>query len=65
MGSVLGSCGLITQELKYQYLLAYQSTNTAKDGKWRNIQVKMNAPPGLRELTVRAKKGYTAEDRKD
>jgi Ca-activated chloride channel family protein len=62
MGSVLGSCGLITQELKYQYLLAYQSTNPAKDGKWRNIQVKMNPPPSLRELTVRAKKGYTAED---
>lgn len=65
MGSVLGSCGLITQELKYQYLLAYQSTNTAKDGKWRNIQVKMNPPPSLRELSVRAKKGYTAENGKN
>jgi Ca-activated chloride channel family protein len=60
MAGGLGSCGLIARELKHQYVLAYQSTNTAKDGRWRDIQVKVNPPPGISGLKVRSKRGYTA-----
>lgn len=46
----------IVQELGTQYTIGYQPTNTAKDGKWRNILLKVNKP----ELTVRTRKGYNA-----
>lgn len=46
----------IVEELGVQYTLGYQPTNTAKDGKWRTIEIKTNKP----ELTVRTRKGYHA-----
>ena len=52
-------CSQIVKELKNQYLLGYRSTNQAKDGKYRNITVKLD-PPGELKLTVRPKKGYFA-----
>jgi len=52
-------CTQIVKELKNQYLLGYRSTNQAKDGKYRNITVKVEAPGDLR-LNVRPKKGYLA-----
>lgn len=48
----------IARELKSQYVLTYRSTNTVRDGKWRNIKVTIDGHG--RKLTVRAKKGYTA-----
>jgi VWFA-related protein len=44
----------ITSELRGQYSIAYKSTNTARDGKFRNIKVLAKEPT----LTVRARKGY-------
>jgi Ca-activated chloride channel family protein len=46
--------------LKNQYVLGYASTNPAKDGRWRKIKVKLNAPKGLPSLSVRSKTGYFA-----
>jgi Ca-activated chloride channel family protein len=46
----------IVEELGNQYTLGYQPTNTAKDGKWRAIEVKVDKP----EMTVRTRKGYNA-----
>jgi Ca-activated chloride channel family protein len=49
----------IAHDLRNQYRLAYISTNTARDGSWRrvDVQVKDAKEKGLR---VRAKKGYKA-----
>ena len=54
-------CTKIGVELKNQYVLGYHSTNEAKDGKWRKIRLKINAPKVLPNLSVRGKSGYYAE----
>lgn len=53
-------CSQIVKEVKNQYLLGYRSTNQAKDGKWRNIAVKLTTPNGIGKLNTRPKKGYYA-----
>ena len=47
----------IVEELGVQYTIGYSPQNTKKDGKWREIELRV-AKPGL---TIRAKKGYNAE----
>jgi len=44
----------IVEELGNQYTLAYRPANRARDGRWREIEVKLSRP----ELKVRARKGY-------
>ncbi len=51
---------LIHAELRNQYVLGYVPTNKAHDGKWRKIQIKLDAPDGLPRLMVRAREGYYA-----
>ena len=51
---------LIHAELRNQYVLGYEPTNKAHDGKWRRIRVKLDAPQGLPKLSVHAKEGYYA-----
>ena len=51
-------CTKIAIELKNQYIIGYSSTNTTRDGRWRKIKVRLNAPKGLPSLSVRAKSGY-------
>jgi len=46
----------IIEELGNQYTLAYRPTNRARDGRWREIDVK----PARAELTTRTRKGYRA-----
>ena len=46
----------IAQELRTQYSLGYNSTNTAKDGRYRQIKI----VPRNSGYTVRARKGYYA-----
>ena len=41
--------------LKNEYVLGFRSTNTAKDGKWRKLAVKVNPPAGAPKLKVTAK----------
>jgi Ca-activated chloride channel family protein len=52
--------GLVHTELRNQYLLGYTPTNTAHDGKWRQIRVKLDKPRGLPKLSIRAREGYYA-----
>jgi Ca-activated chloride channel family protein len=47
-------------ELKNQYVIGYESTNEAKDGKWRKLRLKVDPPAGLPRLNVRSKSGYYA-----
>lgn len=55
-------CKKIAAELKNQYVIGYRSTNTAKDGAWRKIRVKVTTPKGkdIASLGVRFKQGYYA-----
>jgi Ca-activated chloride channel family protein len=47
-------------ELRNQYVLGYQPTKPAYDGKWHKIKVKLDPPKGLPSLHVYAKAGYYA-----
>jgi Ca-activated chloride channel family protein len=53
-------CTKIAVELKNQYVIGYNSTNQAKDGKWRKLSMKIEPPKGLPRLNVRYKSGYYA-----
>jgi VWFA-related protein len=46
----------ILEELGNQYTLAYRPTNRARDGRFREIEVKLTRA----ELTARTRKGYRA-----
>ena len=48
--------GRILREIRAQYQLGYVSANTAADGRWRNVEVKVTRPG----VKVRARKGYYA-----
>jgi Ca-activated chloride channel family protein len=51
-----GTYERILNEIRAQYQLGYQSTNTAADGRWRKVQVKVKG----RGLKVRTRQGYFA-----
>jgi Ca-activated chloride channel family protein len=51
----------IAQELRSQYSLGYNSTNTTRDGKFRQIKVVARDS----SYTIRARKGYYAPKRMD
>jgi len=46
----------IVEELGLQYTIAYEPSNTKKDGKWRAIELRVAQP----NLTIRTRKGYRA-----
>lgn len=46
----------IVEELGTQYTIGYQPANTARDGKWRTIELKSERPG----ISIRARKGYNA-----
>lgn len=46
----------IAEELGHQYTIAYRPLNRTRDGKWRNLEVKVTRDA----LTVRTRKGYRA-----
>jgi VWFA-related protein len=51
----------IFQENASYYMLGFQSTNAARDGSRRKLEVKVNRP----DVTVRTRSGYTAPDEDD
>jgi hypothetical protein len=51
----------IAQELRSQYSLGYISTNSSKDGKFRQIRI----VPRDSSYIVRARKGYYAPKDRD
>lgn len=46
----------ILEEIKAQYHLGYASTNTAQDGAWRKVEIKVKRP----DVKIRSRKGYFA-----
>jgi VWFA-related protein len=53
----------IASDIRNQYVLAYTPTNQTLDGKFRKVEVKLQAPRKLGRLTVRARDGYYAESK--
>ena len=49
----------IVAEISAQYTLGYSSTNSANDGSWRKIQVKLTAER-RKDLRLRTRPGYFA-----
>ena len=47
-------------ELRNEYILAYSPSNANRDGKYRKVQVNLQAPPGLTDLKARWRSGYYA-----
>jgi Ca-activated chloride channel family protein len=51
-------CTQIALELRHQYSVGYYPSTDIRDGKYHKIKVKVDPPPGLPRLSVRAKEGY-------
>ena len=49
----------IVAQIRSQYTLGYVSTNTAQDGKWRRVQIRV-VRPGLRDIRLQSRQGYFA-----
>jgi Ca-activated chloride channel family protein len=49
----------IVEELRRRYMVSYTSTNAARDGGWRAVEIKTRQP----ELNVRSRGGYAAPER--
>jgi VWFA-related protein len=47
----------VLEDLRRRYMVAYTSTNSEHDGKWRNVDIKLTSTPSVR---VRSTGGYTA-----
>ena len=53
-------CTQIAHDIRNQYTLAYYSTNAARDGSFRTVQVDVTPPHGTGKLSVRTRAGYYA-----
>jgi hypothetical protein len=51
----------IAFQLKNEYVIGYRSTNQAKDGKWRKVQLKVDTSRGLSKVNIRGKTGYSTQ----
>jgi Ca-activated chloride channel family protein len=60
MNDIADTCEKIARELKSQYVIGYESTNTSKDGKYRKLRVKVTPPAEMGKLSVRTREGYYA-----
>jgi VWFA-related protein len=52
----------IAEELRSQYTIGYVSSNSAQDGRWRRIELRVR---GQRDLRVRHRTGYYAVERRE
>ncbi len=48
----------VAENIRRGYSIGYSPTNTARDGRWRNVKVMVRAPG--KRLSTRARDGYTA-----
>ena len=47
----------ILTQVRAQYMLGYISTNTAQDGRWRKVEIKVRRPD-LKGVRIQTRKGY-------
>ncbi len=48
----------VRAEIRAQYVMGYQSTNTKQDGTWRKVEIRV--PRGAKDIRIRTRKGYFA-----
>jgi Ca-activated chloride channel homolog len=60
LSQVTPVCEQIAKEIRNQYTLGYYPTNTARDGSFRQVAVKVIPPSGRGKLNVRTRTGYFA-----
>lgn len=53
-------CEQVAREIRNQYTIGYYPTNTAKDGTFRPVDLKVIPPNGRGKLAVRTRTGYYA-----
>jgi Ca-activated chloride channel family protein len=53
-------CEQVAREIRNQYTVGYYPTNTAKDGSFRPVDLKVIPPNGRGKLMVRTRTGYYA-----
>jgi len=58
---VLSVATAIANDIRNQYVIAYTPTNLKKDGSFRAVEIKVDAPK-RGKLTVRARSGYYAQE---
>jgi Ca-activated chloride channel family protein len=51
--------GRIIENLRRRYVISYSSTNTRRDGRWRQVELSSRVPG----TTLRTRGGYTAPER--
>lgn len=49
----------IVEELRARYIVGYVSEDTPRDGRWRDVSIRVTRP-GLKGVRVRSRKGYYA-----
>lgn len=49
----------IIENLRHRYILGYISTNPARDGKWRSVEIRTRAS----DIRITSRKGYFAPAR--
>ena len=49
----------IVAQIRNQYTLGYTSTNTAQDGRWRKVEIRI-ARPTLKDVRIQSRRGYFA-----
>jgi len=54
------ACANLARELQVQYLIGHHSTNSAKDGKWRKLNVKVASSGDGPKLKAMIRRGYYA-----
>jgi Ca-activated chloride channel family protein len=50
----------VVEDLRRRYVVSYTSTNGARNGQWRSVDIKLTSAP---QVTVRSAGGYTAPER--
>jgi len=56
----LPACVNLAKNLQVQYLIGHHSTNIARDGKWRRLNVKVESPADGPKLKALIRRGYYA-----
>ena len=60
LSDVTPICQQVAREIRNQYTIGYYPTNTAKDGTFRALQLKVIPPNGRGKLSIRTRTGYYA-----
>ncbi|MGA9630290.1 MAG: VWA domain-containing protein [Candidatus Acidiferrales bacterium] len=53
-------CEQVAHEIRNQYTIGYYPTDSARDGTFRSVQVRVFPPKGLGKIMVRTRTGYYA-----